>query len=179
MSSGIQNKNIGVNVFSNFLTDSECDVLVQHIDSLEKGWGTSGEMRKMSFNPESKEIKELVIKCLNKTKEIYGNDLFIAEYLLSSYSAGFHMDIHSDLEDEKDHFEVSIVTYLNNDFTGGDIVFPKINFRHSPKKGDIAIFLSKPEEHIHGVETVTSGKRYVMPIWITNKKEKSFKYIHE
>jgi len=178
MSGNNKNKNIGINVFNNFLTDLECNILVDYIDNLKYSDGISGAMRKMSFNPESLEIKNLVIKCLNKAKDLYKSELFVAEYLLSSYSTGFSMDIHSDLEDEKDHFEVSVVTYLNSDFVGGDIVFPMLNFRHSPKKGDVAFFLSKPEENIHGVEIITSGTRYVMPIWITNKKEKANKYIH-
>jgi prolyl 4-hydroxylase len=171
-------KDLGITVVNDFLNDEECQVLINYLEDVEPGWGNSNELRKMSFNPESDKIKELVLKCLNKVKEFYGNDLFIAEYLLSYYSSGYSMNVHTDLEDGKDHFKVSVVTYLNNDFTGGDIVFPKLDFRYSPKKGDIAIFLSKPEQNIHGVEVVKSGKRYVMPIWITDEEEHAFKYIH-
>lgn len=171
-------KDLGVTVVNDFLNDEECQELINYLEDVEPGWGNSTELRKMSFNPESDKIKELVLKCLNKVKEYYGNNLFIAEYLLSYYSSGYSMNVHTDLEDGKDHFEVSVVTYLNNDFTGGDIVFPELGFRYSPKKGDIAIFLSKPKHNIHGVEVVKSGKRYVMPIWITDQKEHALKFIH-
>jgi hypothetical protein len=170
-------KDPGLIVVNNFLNDEECKTLIDYIDGLEVGWGSSNNFRKMSFNPQSKEINILVIKCLNKAKEVFNNqDLYIAEYLLSSYSTGFEMGIHTDLEDGKNHFQVSLVTYLNSDFSGGDIVFPKLNKRHSPKKGDIALFLSKPETNIHGVEIVTSGTRYVMPIWITDQKDFAFDF---
>ena len=178
MSVSLENNSVGIKVFNDFLNDDECSLLINYLENIEPGWGSSNQLRKMSFNPQSNEIKQLVLKCLDKAKEIYGNDLYIAEYLLSFYSTGYSMNIHTDLEDGKDHFQVSIVTYLNNDFTGGDIVFPVLNFRHAPKKGDIAIFLSKPEENIHGVEPVLSGKRYVMPIWITDQKEHAFDFIH-
>jgi len=172
-------KNPGIVVINNFLDDNECSVLINHIENLEKGWINSNNFRKMSFNPESKKIKEIVVKCLEKAKETFQYDeLYVAEYLLSFYSAGFSMGVHSDLEDEKEYFEVSIVTYLNDDFTGGDIFFPFLKLKHSPKKGDIAIFLSKLDENIHGVEEVTSGKRYVMPIWTTSSKELKSNYIH-
>jgi prolyl 4-hydroxylase len=178
MSVGNEDNSIGIKVFNDFLNDEECNVLIDYLENNELGWGNSNELRKMSFNPQSPEIKELVLKCLKKVKEVYGDDLFIAEYLLSSYSTGYSMNVHTDLEDGKDHFQVSVVTYLNSDFTGGDIVFPILGFRHAPKKGDIAMFLSKPEENIHGIEPVISGKRYVMPIWITDQKEYAFDFIH-
>ena len=171
-------KDLGVTVVNDFLNDEECQVLINYLENVESGWGNSNQLRKMSFNPESDKIKELVLKCLDKVKEIYGNDLFVAEYLLSYYSTGYHMDVHSDLEDGKNHFKVSLVTYLNNDFTGGDIVFPILNFRYAPKKGDLALFLSKPKENIHMVDSVLSGKRYVMPIWITDQKEYALDFIH-
>jgi len=174
-----RSENNDIVIINNFLTNEECNILVKYIDNLEVGWGLSTEDRKMALNPESDEIKSLVTKCLNKAKEVFNYDeLYVAEYLLSFYSTEFHMEVHSDLEDGKEHFEVSIVTYLNDEFTGGDIVFPKLNVRHSPKKGDIALFLSKPEQNIHGVEQVTSGKRYVMPIWTTTNKEFAFNFIH-
>lgn len=175
----ISDKNPGVVVVNNFLNDEECKTLVDYIDNLEKGWGGSNDQRKMSLNPQSDNIKALVIKCLNEAKKVFNKEeLYVAEYLLSFYSTGFHMDVHTDLEDGKDHFTVSIVTYLNSDFTGGDIVFPELNIRHQPKKGDIAMFLSQPHENVHGVEPVTSGKRYVMPIWTTDNKLFAFDYIH-
>jgi len=174
-----RSKNNDIVVINNFLNDEECQVLVDYIENLEQGWGSSNSLRKMAFNPESEKIKNLVIKCLNQAKESFQyTELYVAEYLLSYYTSGFSMSVHTDLEDGKDHFDVSIVTYLNNDFTGGDIVFPVHEYRHKPQKGDIAMFLSKPEENIHGVETVTAGKRYVMPIWTTAEKAFANSFIH-
>lgn len=178
MSSSV--KNSGIIVINDFLNNSECNILIDHIENLEKGWKHSNDLRKMSFNPESEQIKKIVIKCLNKAKEVFKYDtLYVAEYLLSFYSTGYNMEVHSDLEDEKEHFEVSIVTYLNNDFSGGDIFFPLLDLRYKPKKGDIVLFLSKPNNNIHGVEKITSGKRYVMPIWTTTLKQFKLNYIHQ
>ena len=52
-----------------------------------------------------------------------------------------------------------IALYLNNDYEGGDIFFPNLDFRYHPKAGDLLIFKIDPD-FVHYTETVTSGTRY-------------------
>ena len=55
------------------------------------------------------------------------------------------------------HYKVAL--YLNDDYEGGDIVFPDLDFRYHPKAGDLLLFKIHPN-FIHYTETVTSGTRY-------------------
>ena len=138
----------------------------------------ANNLRKILINPEFEDIKPILNKALLKIKEVTNiNDLFVTEFLLSCYYPGYSMGIHTDLEDGKDHFAMSAVVYLNDDFGGGDIIFPLLDLKHSPSMGDLAWFNSSDPECIHGVEEVTSGVRYVMPIWITSDPEKELKFL--
>ena len=60
------------------------------------------------------------------------------------------------------------VTYLNDDYTGGETFVASENgdYISVPKKGSIVILKSTPE-NAHGVNPVTSGVRVTLPIWFT------------
>jgi hypothetical protein len=58
--------------------------------------------------------------------------------------------------------EYSGVLYLTTgggvDFSGGDLWFPKQELRHTPSKASL-IYFKGDMDHMHEVETVTSGVR--------------------
>ena len=64
--------------------------------------------------------------------------------------------------------DLSIVFYLNDDFEGGDFIFPELNIRVRPEPGMMVCFPSN-HHYSHGVEPVTKGKRYSIVSWATVK----------
>lgn len=64
--------------------------------------------------------------------------------------------------------DLSMVLYLNNDFEGGDFVFPDLHIRIRPEPGLLVCFPSN-RYYRHGVEPVTKGNRYSMVTWMTVK----------
>ena len=62
--------------------------------------------------------------------------------------------------------DLSAVIYLNDDFEGGEFVFPDLNIRVSPKPGLLLCF---PSSHLyrHGVLPVTRGERLAIVTWMT------------
>jgi predicted 2-oxoglutarate/Fe(II)-dependent dioxygenase YbiX len=64
--------------------------------------------------------------------------------------------------------DLSIVFFLNNDFEGGDFVFPELKVRVRPEPGMLVCFPSN-HHYSHGVESVTKGKRYSIVSWATVK----------
>lgn len=54
---------------------------------------------------------------------------------------------------------VSGIIYLNEDFEGGELEFPLLNYTYKPKAGDLVLF---PSNYIyaHAAKPVTSGVRY-------------------
>ena len=64
------------------------------------------------------------------------------------------------------------IAYLNEDFTGGDLVFPELNLVITPKPG---LLIGFPSNHdfVHAVPEVLSGKRYSLPVWFTLNSAKA------
>jgi 2OG-Fe(II) oxygenase superfamily len=62
--------------------------------------------------------------------------------------------------------------YLNDKFTGGELVFPDRDAVIIPKPG---LFVGFPSHHkfVHTVPKVLSGKRYSLPIWFTLNSAKA------
>ena len=61
--------------------------------------------------------------------------------------------------------KVSIVYYFNDDYEGGEIVFPRFNVEIKPKANQLALF---PANYMynHNVNKVTKGTRYSMVNWL-------------
>ncbi len=60
--------------------------------------------------------------------------------------------------------DVSLLVYLNEDFTGGALHFINFNFVHAPKTGDL-VFFPSDHRYIHEAQEVRSGVRYAISSW--------------
>lgn len=60
---------------------------------------------------------------------------------------------------------ISALIYLNDNYEGGEIIFPEYDFYLKPSPGDLVIF---PSNHRHLITEVKgNNNRYTMPIWYT------------
>lgn len=57
---------------------------------------------------------------------------------------------------------VSVVSYLNDRFTGGETTFSELGFSVSPLTGSVIVF---PPEYLHRADPVMRGKKYVITAW--------------
>lgn len=71
-----------------------------------------------------------------------------------------HIDDHTDF-----HRRVSMVYYINDDYEGGEINFPRFGISYKPNANEMLIF---PSTYVynHSVNPVTSGTRYAIVSWI-------------
>lgn len=58
----------------------------------------------------------------------------------------------------------SVVSYFNDDFSGGDLYFPDLNHRISPQRNSCVIFPSSPL-FTHGASSVIRGRKVISPGW--------------
>jgi len=80
----------------------------------------------------------------------------------SWWSAGSYGSLHIDDQNPEPFISYSTVIYLNEDFEGGKIFFPKKLFEYQPKKYSAVFFKSDGAEWIHGISPVEDGERYVL-----------------
>jgi hypothetical protein len=71
-----------------------------------------------------------------------------------------HIDDHQDY-----HRRVSTVYYLNENYTGGEINFPRFNITFKPKANQMIVF---PSTYVynHSVSPVIDGERYAVVSWM-------------
>lgn len=76
--------------------------------------------------------------------------------------AGTHFKIHAD-HGPGYVSTVSVVAYLNDDYEGGEIYFPRFNLTIKPEAGDIVIF---PSTYIyeHASQDMISGTKYCIVV---------------
>ncbi|MFY9331757.1 MAG: 2OG-Fe(II) oxygenase [Candidatus Nanopelagicales bacterium] len=65
---------------------------------------------------------------------------------------------------------ISTVSYLNDNYTGGEIEFKQSGVKIKPEAGSIVFFPSN-FLYVHEVMTVREGTRYAMPHWYHHLKE--------
>ena len=107
-------------------------------------------------------------------REAYGDELEWFEWPdVLEYGPGGRYDLHADadLRDpatgawrrvvDRDY---SMLIYLNDEFTGGAIEFPRLDYRLQPRRGMLVAF---PSDHryVHAALPVESGMRYVIVSW--------------
>lgn len=70
-----------------------------------------------------------------------------------------HIDDHPDF-----HRRVSFVYYMNDDYQGGEINFPRFNISYKPMANEMIVF---PSTYVynHSVNEVTDGTRYAVVSW--------------
>jgi len=103
---------------------------------------------------------------LNDYKRFYGAEDFNNwdSFQILRYGDGHHFGNHID-DSLMYHRRISMSYYLNNDFDGGEIEFPRLNIKYKPKGNDLVVF---PSDYVynHKVHPVINGTRYTVVNWI-------------
>ena len=122
----------------------------------------------------SNEIPEEITTLLNKVftvayenaKKHYDVEIsYFADgrFMLFKFVTGFYLADHVDiLSDEALH--IATVYYINDDYTGGEIVFPDHDIKIKPKANSLIVFPGN-ESYSHGVLEITDRERYSSALW--------------
>ena len=95
----------------------------------------------------------------------------------SVWTQGNAANPHIDDQSPEEFIEYSTVIYLDDDFTGGELYFPGLNFTYKPKKYDGIFFISDGDLWRHGISTIESGHRTTLLYMHTTQTEHSDGYV--
>jgi Rps23 Pro-64 3,4-dihydroxylase Tpa1-like proline 4-hydroxylase len=105
------------------------------------------------------QIDERLKVCLEHYCSIYNLKMDFQEAVnFVRYSEGQHFQVHSD-NGFSYSCTVSTVMYLNDDYVGGGLWFPHVNYTYQPEAGDIVLF---PSNFLfaHAALPVDQGTKY-------------------
>lgn len=113
-------------------------------------------------------LKYSVHQCLYDYCLKTGNDFgWVPDfYTVQKYDIDAYMGPHVDSTDRTvaKMPTISIVVYLNDDYEGGELVFPEQGITIKPESGSMVIFPSYPP-YYHDPKPVTSGDKYMSPVF--------------
>ena len=127
------------------------------------------------------EEDDVIKKVKKRIAELFGLDGNGMEKLqLQKYPEGGYHKEHLDAKSE-DHFQkdesfsqrkYSIIIYLNDDFIGGETVFPKKNISIKPLRGRLLLFSNMLNEtnyvhpfSSHASNEIVRGEKWILSIW--------------
>jgi Rps23 Pro-64 3,4-dihydroxylase Tpa1-like proline 4-hydroxylase len=88
--------------------------------------------------------------------------LELADLRLVRYDEGGFFKVHLDAG-RGDRRRFAIVIYLNDDFDGGNTIFPLLGIRSAPRKGKAVVFST---ERLHRGDVVTGGRKFILVTWL-------------
>jgi hypothetical protein len=138
---------------------------------------------KRSLEQTSSEVVEMLENIINRLKPVI-EDHFDVEAMptgpcLVRWPVGSMQWPHADKELHEGPdagqpgnfpwYDLGTIFYLNEDYEGGRLHFPKQEIAFKPKR-KAAYFFPGDLNYIHGVDTITSGTRYTSPwFWTITK----------
>jgi hypothetical protein len=124
----------------------------------------------------------VTLRCKEKIQVHLGiPELFVESFFVACVVSGDSHIPHADNErrerrrwvpNHTPQRDYTGIGYLNDDFTGGELVFPHLDVAITPKPGLLVAFPSN-HKFVHAVPKVLSGKRYSLPIWFSVNSTKA------
>lgn len=112
---------------------------------------------------------------------------FMERPQLLRYQPGDHFATHADSERYEPDREawlkvldrdISLLLYLNEEFSGGPLEFTHFGYRHQPRTGDL-IWFPSDSRYMHRAHPVEQGVRWVIACWAAFKDEPRVKALPE
>ena len=122
------------------------------------------DLERISNQEELNKCKRAIKYVNNAAVSFFGRDTYVELAEIIKWPTGSHQPYHTDMSRESTTF--TSITYLNDNFEGGETEFTTENFSVKPKVGRTILFDGKRFEH--GVKTITEGVRYTFALWYSN-----------
>jgi len=187
---------VGVHVKRGFLEPGQCAEWVSVLDRQkgeQTGTFSGGEVRvnearvteRVFLGPVEESVTALMRDIFSTTiPAAMGRQIqWFERPQILRYRRGSHYRLHADSEryikerkvwQKTMDRDVSLLLYLNEDFSGGELSFFAMNYVFRPKVGDL-LFFPSDHRYAHIAHEVTGGTRYVIVSWAAYADEPKVK----
>jgi Rps23 Pro-64 3,4-dihydroxylase Tpa1-like proline 4-hydroxylase len=155
-------------VIENFISDEDSRILIDRVNELilANTGNKSADGRFSLVDSKDEVIRPVASKYGTKILATFPESPYtvVSGYVLNHYSSNGFWRKHTDAEENK---EYSAFIYLNDEFTGGELVFETPHEElivYKPVKNSLVWV---PSWYPHGVSKVKNGARYVLVINFT------------
>jgi len=166
-------------IFKNFITDEECEYIIQQakkgmeISTVTNDKNVDESVRKSEtawLKKEDPVVRNVMEKCLTYTDRplINCEQLQVLRY----EPGGFYKPHQDAFENEKNMRMYTFILALNDDYEGGETIFPNLDKEYKLKKGD-ALFFDTLDNYelmtskaLHGGKPVKSGEKWICNLWV-------------
>ena len=169
----------GITHIKNFVNKNDLDILVKFLDESGDGDSSSftqenvpGEIRSLLIHYENAALSEVLKHYGEKYNIPFKMQARNHSHLVKwDMMKGFSMSAHSDSETPSGkpalvasfyQYNITSLSYLTDDYLGGELDFPEFNLTLKPKAGDMLLF---PSRYRHRILELKSSHRYTMPMF--------------
>lgn len=174
-------------VIDDFITPEDAEILVSEMKSPSEV-NPYPEYFKTRFGgtgfPYNNRVNTILKKYAQKSCEVHKSlfpeekkEILTFKAFGCTWQPGGYGGVHIDDQPPEEFIQYSTAIYLNDDYTGGEIIFPRIAYGYQPKKYSAIFFPSDGDRWIHGVSPVESGTRSTLLLMHTTQTDHEFGYV--
>ena len=104
------------------------------------------------------------------SSKLFNKNLVLKSYFYSHMKKGGKNSLHIDNYNEKYSKDYSVILYLTNSYSGGNLVFPEQDLTIKPEPGTLIAFIGT-EDLKHEVQEVIDGDRVNIIFFLNEKGE--------
>jgi hypothetical protein len=160
-----------------FVSIDEQTAILEYCKALDEAeWWKSDnpEYEKGFFFGKQKigELPQVFRDISKKVKAIFDDVMYVDDVSLQRHPSGNFMEVHKDYWNKEIDYYIryGIVIYYNDEYTGGEIHYPSLEFSHKPKARSLVMHGGNIP---HGTKKVTSdGYRYFSTSFVRGTVDK-------
>jgi hypothetical protein len=158
-------------IIENFIDLEDCKSIIDFLDfkDVNNELIIASDGRKIFKNKENLLMIDILNKYLPKIKQAWEIVENIKPHIVwfVKYENTMDLPLHTDIiTEECNNDYLSIVFYLNDEYEGGEITFPRLNKDLHPNLGTAIIMDLHDKTYEHSVKSVISGIKYIVAICI-------------